>query len=47
MIDLDEITELKSSEIFNFLTLTPRAEERYPDLLVELSFEVDLGLTMV
>ena len=47
LVDLDELTELKDSSIFSLRSLVTRAEERYPALLIELSFEVDLSLTMI
>ena len=47
LIDLDEVTELTSSSIFEFKSDAVRAEERYPELIVGLSFEVDLDQTVI
>ena len=47
MIDLDEITELESSSIFELRPLTSRPHERYPELIVGLSFEIDLDLKVI
>ena len=47
LIDLDEITELKSDSIFEFRPQATRADERNTKLIMGLSFEVDLDLRVV
>ena len=47
MINLDEVTELKSSSIFELRPLTPRAEERRPEMIMGISFGVDLDLKVI
>ena len=43
LFNLDEITELQDSTVFKVERKPNRPEERVPNLLVLLSFEMDLN----
>ena len=46
-IDLDEVTELESDQIFHMEPQNVRPEERYEALIASFSFGVDLDQTVV
>ena len=47
MINLDEITELTSSSVFEFQSYTTRIDERDPKMIMKVSFELDLDLKVI
>lgn len=44
--DFDQFTELSSEQVFKFELLPPRAYEKDPNLVVQVSFEVNLDLRL-
>ena len=46
-IDLDEVTELESTQIFHFEQQNVRAEERFEELITSFSFGVDLDQKVI
>ena len=47
LIDLDEITELSDSSVFEFQSLALRIEEKTEEMIIQISFEVDLDLKVL
>ena len=47
LIDLDDVTKLENSDVFLLTPLSTRVEESYPELLMGLSFESNLDLTVI
>ena len=46
-IDLDEVTELENTQIFNVETQNVRAEERYEDLIMGFNFGLSLDQKVI
>ena len=47
LVDLDDITNLANSEVFKLTLQASRAQEVHPELIVGLSFEFSLDLTVI
>ena len=47
LVDLDDITNLENSEVFKFTLQASRPQEVHPELIVGLSFEFSLDLTVI